>query len=64
MPFRLEQPERLKLANGRKLLAECDELCKKCAACGFDAQAMDLATQALRERYDAIEREFGNKRRE
>lgn len=64
MPYKLENAERLKLVNAKKLLAEADEACRKGAACGFDMQAQDMATQALRDKIDAIEREFTNKRKE
>lgn len=64
MPYQLEKPERLELTKAYKLLEEADEMCKRAANCGFNMEAADLACQALRERVDAIMREFGPRRKE
>lgn len=64
MPFKLDRPELLELTKSTKLLDEVDALCKKCAAAGFDVTAQDLASQALRERINAIREQFGPKVKE
>jgi hypothetical protein len=58
VPYKLETAERAALIRAKKLLYECQDLCKQASACGFDTSAQDMATQSLLDQIKRIEETF------
>lgn len=64
MAFELDRSTQAKLAQAAKLVAEGEELARRCTNCGIDMSAQNAYGEALRQRIEAIQREFGTRRRD
>lgn len=64
MPIELDEEGQAALALGMRNVAEAEELCRKCKACGYDVTAQERVAAALRARLEAIRQQFGTGRRD
>lgn len=64
MPVELEPEALQSVDKALRLINEADELLRKAVACGFDCQAQQMLSLALRQRLDSIKAQFGPGRRE
>lgn len=64
MGYELDEQSLRDISQGLALLSEADELLRRCKACGMDTTPQELMAQALRERLDAVKRNFGTNRRD
>lgn len=64
MAMELDPQAMLEVEKGLRLCTEADELCRRARNCGYDTTGQELMCRALRERLDAVKREFGPGRRD
>lgn len=64
MAYELDAQMQEDIRKGQRLLNEADELSRRCANCGFDMSAQDALSQALRQRFEAIQKNFGGNKRD